>query len=532
MRLKADLVHNYKKNFADKAVEIMANFCGKCGTRLDERTGLCPNCDSSPINEREDATAELRSDSENNNQTEAVFQDNTYQSEQKVQKPKKKSRKAIKITAIILAAVIVVSGALCVLNCFNIVKIPIIDTVLNSVGLSNNTPKTTESPAVIKNGNGEFYIGSYPTVKMESDGSLKPIKYAPEEKRLSLSSEKSAYDGKYIYAQNGDDLSQLYKFELNSDGTASKTVWVDEATLKNSVVVTEKKQSNGRYTGTMRCFQADGDYIYFLCIPSNEFWNEELCLSFRMGRIKKDGTSIEFIGNTRASSFAVKNGWIYFFDNGYSEINSKKTLLDQEIDYARAGIYKMKTDGSQKQLLLGGFTQNKDYDKNNLCNNLTIAGEYIYYLDCSENGKSRVARIKTDGSDRTYITQGSACSYTLDTDNNKLYYISGEYEKTSLEKRNVYEVSITDNSEIELFEVISNETEFRYSDGYLYFMNTGNYYIGDSSKAALTCGKRYNLAKRITEDLKGYVEYTTEYNELGMPSKVFVGEDYYWKAAE
>ena len=24
----------------------MAKFCGKCGTRLDETTGLCPNCDA------------------------------------------------------------------------------------------------------------------------------------------------------------------------------------------------------------------------------------------------------------------------------------------------------------------------------------------------------------------------------------------------------------------------------------------------------------------------------------------------------
>lgn len=24
----------------------MAKFCGKCGTKLDEVTGLCPNCDA------------------------------------------------------------------------------------------------------------------------------------------------------------------------------------------------------------------------------------------------------------------------------------------------------------------------------------------------------------------------------------------------------------------------------------------------------------------------------------------------------
>ena len=27
----------------------MAKFCGKCGTRLDETTGLCPNCDADKL---------------------------------------------------------------------------------------------------------------------------------------------------------------------------------------------------------------------------------------------------------------------------------------------------------------------------------------------------------------------------------------------------------------------------------------------------------------------------------------------------
>ena len=27
----------------------MAKFCGKCGAKLDEATGLCPNCDADKI---------------------------------------------------------------------------------------------------------------------------------------------------------------------------------------------------------------------------------------------------------------------------------------------------------------------------------------------------------------------------------------------------------------------------------------------------------------------------------------------------
>ena len=30
----------------------MAKFCGKCGAKLDEATGLCPNCDADKLNKQ------------------------------------------------------------------------------------------------------------------------------------------------------------------------------------------------------------------------------------------------------------------------------------------------------------------------------------------------------------------------------------------------------------------------------------------------------------------------------------------------
>lgn len=36
----------------------MANFCGKCGTRLDKDTGLCPNCNAVKIQQYYDKTTE------------------------------------------------------------------------------------------------------------------------------------------------------------------------------------------------------------------------------------------------------------------------------------------------------------------------------------------------------------------------------------------------------------------------------------------------------------------------------------------
>ena len=30
----------------------MAKYCGKCGSRLDEATGLCPSCDAAKIKQQ------------------------------------------------------------------------------------------------------------------------------------------------------------------------------------------------------------------------------------------------------------------------------------------------------------------------------------------------------------------------------------------------------------------------------------------------------------------------------------------------
>ena len=35
----------------------MAKFCGKCGTKLDEATGLCPNCDAEKIKKQVEQSA-------------------------------------------------------------------------------------------------------------------------------------------------------------------------------------------------------------------------------------------------------------------------------------------------------------------------------------------------------------------------------------------------------------------------------------------------------------------------------------------
>lgn len=45
----------------------MGKYCGKCGSKLDEATGLCPNCDSAEIKKHYDKQAPNEISTQNTN---------------------------------------------------------------------------------------------------------------------------------------------------------------------------------------------------------------------------------------------------------------------------------------------------------------------------------------------------------------------------------------------------------------------------------------------------------------------------------
>lgn len=70
----------------------MAKFCGKCGAKLDEATGLCPNCDADKLNERAEKPESV--------ETPKPKQDMVPESEKPLSKKEaKKKRKADKKVA-------------------------------------------------------------------------------------------------------------------------------------------------------------------------------------------------------------------------------------------------------------------------------------------------------------------------------------------------------------------------------------------------------------------------------------------------
>ena len=79
----------------------MAKFCGKCGTKLDEATGLCPNCGPAKAPQEEPKKEELKQEAP--------------KKAKKEKKPRKPLTKKVKRLLIILAAVVLVAIVLLLL---------------------------------------------------------------------------------------------------------------------------------------------------------------------------------------------------------------------------------------------------------------------------------------------------------------------------------------------------------------------------------------------------------------------------------
>ena len=112
----------------------MAKFCGKCGAKLDERTGLCPNCDGVPVLTKEDLpesplTAPA-AEEPSVRQTHPPITETVRKSEKAdVEQPQKRKRGGVLVTILrVLEALLAVIGAACIVGglllCFRVITVP------------------------------------------------------------------------------------------------------------------------------------------------------------------------------------------------------------------------------------------------------------------------------------------------------------------------------------------------------------------------------------------------------------------------
>lgn len=126
----------------------MAKFCGKCGTKLDENTGFCPNCDVDKIKKMQSQEESYKNNEQSGGASESQLSKKEMRKQNQVdQKEAKKVRKSswslgqrirkiiYKFSLIVLLVIALVGGTVGALEYFDIIDIPVVGKFLNKVGL-------------------------------------------------------------------------------------------------------------------------------------------------------------------------------------------------------------------------------------------------------------------------------------------------------------------------------------------------------------------------------------------------------------
>lgn len=148
----------------------MAKFCGKCGTKLDEATGLCPNCDANQMNkktgrpeevektkQKQDTTSEPKKPlSKKGEKTAQGRKENGEEDQEKCtlwSTGKKKSKFLLKVILILLILTVLLVGAMGALVYFDIADIPAIENIIEHIELlsDNNEHDPETDNSLLKN---------------------------------------------------------------------------------------------------------------------------------------------------------------------------------------------------------------------------------------------------------------------------------------------------------------------------------------------------------------------------------------------
>lgn len=383
---------------------------------------------------------------------------------------------------------------------FALLLLPVIGMTVIS-GCSSAEKTSTGNEVVVNNNGNDYYLDAGIIVNLGKNGELSAVgceatednnnvQYVDNIAPEKLSKYKSVYINNAIYCVKE---SNLYKYTF----TDNKNILKKEEITINSDAFADEYGSKLIYD-----LKTDGQYLYFIIKPSMDYMSAVSKDSlYKIGKMSFDGKEVDWY-DVVASSYTIDDGYIYYFNNGYTPDGGSYSF-----NFENSGLYKMKLDGSGKELMYNDFEPESD-TKNQLyfydLKDMKVYGDYLYFANYSSKGENKVCRIKKDGSDFENVSKNSAYSLSFDTENNKLYYI-GRGDNTGLAKRKCYEILLDTFDETELFEIGINEPDVYYYNNYLYLNYADTALAADiSSVSSVMIGERYDTVNKKLELLYGH----------------------------
>ena len=194
-----------------------------------------------------------------------------------------------------------------------------------------------------------------------------------------------------------------------------------------------------------------GDWVYFSSKADND----------HLYKTRADGTERTLLDGNQAISINVVGDWVYYYSWRYigHHMESGKPVDDN----GYSGIYKIRTDGTEKTQL-----------NNDISNNVIVADGWVYYRNIGD-GYS-LYRIRTDGSERTQLS-----NHYVDYIN-----VSGDwiYYYRSNERGGIYRIRTDGKRRTKLYD--SGAYDLNVVGDWIYFEGSGGIYkVGIDGKNAV-----------------------------------------------
>lgn len=295
----------------------MQKFCTKCGGKLDENTGKCPNCD--------------RVATGNGAKT---AQDVKVQSPLAENKKRKSGKLGMRILLIVLSVIIVAAGTTCVLQYFGVINIPMLGFIGGKAKTIDAGKDTTGKPEKVDKGDEDEDeddevpdIGRYTVDRIDAD------EYYNENADV-LSTEKASKSDSLL---SESEVFELLEERGFSDVTATTNYLKSGEYIMNKEISPDSSEKHPMYS---MLFRTENGEIWSIIIVGD---NITACPIYYNSNLEKSDQTV-----------LSETDYIISYDSGenkfYTVIPHEDVLTLKKIERIDADTLEGLTEGDIEEL--------------------------------------------------------------------------------------------------------------------------------------------------------------------------------------